>query len=315
MTRYAIIGGAGFIGSHFVDELAKRGQQITVIDNLCSGSISRISEHLGRPFFNFFELDVENTPLLINAIKDIDIVIHLASNPDIAKAVSSPRIDFSQGTALTESVLEACRISKIKKVLYASGSGVYSDSGTKLLDETSLLEPISTYGASKLAGEALLSAYSFMFGISGVAFRFANVVGPRQTHGVAFDFIRKLRNNPNELVVLGNGTQTKSYIHVSDVVSAVLHAASLQDFGFNVYNVATTDAITVREISEIVILEMFSTIAKTNVVFGESDRGWKADVPKIYMDSTKIYGTGWKPKYSSKDAMAAAVRALVSESY
>jgi UDP-glucose 4-epimerase len=180
-----------------------------------------------------------------------DIVIHLASNPDIARAATEPEIDFYQGTALTNNVVEAMRRTGVRRILYASGSGVYGDLGElEVQEDYGPLIPVSTYGASKLAGEALISAYCFMFDLSGCAFRFGNVVGPRQTHGVGFDFVRRLRADPSRLSILGDGTQSKSYIHISDVVAAVLHANSYCMKPFETFNVATGDYITVTEIAE-----------------------------------------------------------------
>jgi UDP-glucose 4-epimerase len=310
MGNYAIVGGAGFIGSHFVDELAMRNNNILVIDNYCSGSQERVENHLGRPYFQIANIDAEDTASLSEAFKNVETVIHLASNPDIAKAAVDPRIDFTQGTSLTESVMEASRIARVKKVLYASGSGVYKANGLDPIPENSQLQPISTYGASKLAGEALLSSYNFMFGIKSIAFRFANVVGPKQTHGVGYDFMRKLKNNKESLVVLGDGSQTKSYIHVTDVVSAVLLAEKKIGSEFDVFNVSTPDYISVAEIAELAIFVSGLDRDKINIEFGSSDRGWKADVPKIFLDSTKIRSLGWESKMNSREAIQSSLISL-----
>jgi UDP-glucose 4-epimerase len=301
--NYAIVGGAGFIGSHFVDELANRKNQILVIDNFCSGSEERVEDHLGKPYFELANINAEDTASLTDAFKDIETVIHLASNPDIAKAALEPRIDFTQGTSLTESVLEASRMAKVKRVLYASGSGVYKANGLDPISEDSRLQAISTYGASKLAGEALLSSYNFMFGIESIAFRFANVVGPKQTHGVGYDFMRKLKSNQESLTVLGDGSQTKSYINVSDVVNAVLLAESKISSEFEAFNVSTLDYISVAEIAELAILVSGLNRDEVKIEFGSSDRGWKADVPKIFLDSTKIRSLGWESKMTSREAV------------
>lgn len=310
MTHYAIVGGAGFIGSHFVDILASQGNEISVIDNFCSGSESRILTHINKPYFKMVKANAEDTEVLVKAFRSVETVIHLASNPDIAKAATDPRIDFTQGTALTESVLEASRRSGVKNFLYASGSGVYASSGLNPIKEDSKLQPISTYGASKLAGESLSSAYAFMFGIKCLAFRFANVVGPKQTHGVGFDFLRKLRINPAELEVMGNGTQTKSYIDVLDVVSGVLTANNNIDTGFEVFNVATEDVITVKEIAELALEIANLSSETTKIKYGESDRGWKADVPQIALNSERLRSLGWSNKFNSREAMRNALIAM-----
>jgi UDP-glucose 4-epimerase len=309
--HYAVVGGAGFIGSHFARTLLNLNHDVTVIDNFSSGTENHIEDFRSRPNFKLITLDVENTEELTQAFKDVQVVIHLASNPDIAKAVVEPRIDFLQGTVLTESVIEACRRSGVKTILYASGSGVYGDAGKNLLTEDSALCPISTYGASKLAGETLLAAYSFMFGIKSIAFRFANVVGSKQTHGVAFDFLKKLSSNSSVLDILGNGEQSKSYIHVDDVISGVLLADSRISSGFNVFNLSTDDQITVNEIAE--LCKHALNLQKNSVkhVYSGGDRGWKGDVPVVRISANKIKELGWTPTFNSLEAMNKSIQSML----
>ena len=311
MSKYAVIGGAGFIGSHFVDHLIFSGHQVKVIDNLCSGTISRIEQHLNRREFDFKNLNVENTVAIAGELKDIDVVIHLASNPDIARAATDPRIDFIQGTVLTESVLEAARNSRVNRILYASGSGVYGDAGAELLSEDSPIKPISTYGASKAAGEHLLQAYSYMFGIRSLAFRFANVVGSRQTHGVGYDFLNRLETDPNRLHILGNGKQSKSYVHVSDIVKGVLLAAEKVTSDFDVFNISTQDFVDVNEIALIVMDELKLDPKSVELTYSGGDRGWKADVPVVRIDAKKILNLGWFPNFNSKEAIRESIKEMV----
>lgn len=306
-NEYVVVGGAGFIGSHFVERLISEGKTVTVVDNFCSGSLQHLEPVLNNPNFNIIEQDVENTALLIQSFKDARVVIHLASNPDIAKAAVEPRIDFTQGTVLTESVAEAARVSGVRKILYASGSGVYGDAGETILTETSPLHPISTYGASKLAGEALLASYTYMFEMEAMAFRFANVVGGKQTHGVGFDFLRRLMKDPGQLTILGNGLQDKSYVHVNDVVSAVLQFEGSNISGFDVFNISNRDSITVNEIAEIVFEVLGIDKEQVVINYTGGDRGWKADVPIVRLDPTKIELTGWRPIFGSRDAMKDAI--------
>jgi len=313
MKSYAVIGGAGFIGSHFVDRLSTGQNQVKVIDNFCSGTMAHISHHLGKSYFDLIDMPVEDTMKLTEVLMGVDTVIHLASNPDIAAAMNNPRIDFVQGTALTESVVEAVRLSGVKKVLYASGSGVYGDVEFRPISESDELLPVSPYGASKLAGEALISAYAYMFDFHAVAFRFANVVGPRQTHGVGYDFIRRLSSNPRELRLLGDGTQTKSYIHVDDIVQGVLHLETYSKSFFDVYNISTEDTLTVREIAECAFEILNIKSSGVNIIYGSTDRGWKGDVPKILLNSEKIKKTGWSSKRSSKEAMLDALASMKVE--
>lgn len=312
-SEYSVIGGAGFIGSHFVERLLLEGKTVSVVDNFCSGSIELLGKMIENPNLKIIECDVENTSDLTSAIRNSRVVIHLASNPDIAKAAIDPRIDFTQGTLLTESVAEASRLSGIQKILYASGSGVYGDAGAEVLTELSQMRPISTYGASKLAGEALLASYAYMFGIHTTAFRFANVVGPRQTHGVGYDFVRRLSANSRELTILGDGQQNKSYVHVTDVVSAVLSFTKIDETAFDVYNISTRDSLSVNQIASIALEVLDVDLSDIQINYTGGTRGWKADVPIVKLDPSKIENTGWRPKFTSQSAMYDSIFAMKQE--
>ena len=312
-SNYAIVGGAGFIGSHFANILVENGKSVKVIDNLCSGTLSHLKAIENNPLLEIFKLDVENTIELTKILQGSETVIHLASNPDIARAASEPRIDFVQGTVLTESVVEASRLADVNFILYASGSGVYGDAGSTNLSEKSPTNPISTYGASKLAGEALLASYAYMFDIRAAVFRFANVVGPRQTHGVGYDFIRRLTASPHELKILGDGSQDKSYVHVSDVVNAVLMVEQSQKENFDVFNISTKNSLTVNEIAKMSAEVLGLELSQISLNYTGGDRGWKADVPIVKLDPTKIENLGWKPFYTSRSAMADALKSMLDE--
>jgi UDP-glucose 4-epimerase len=301
--NFAIVGGAGFIGSHFVAELLKNGNSVIVIDNFTSGTHDHIERYLQHPNFSLHNLDARETDKVAQLFQDVDTVIHLASNPDIAAAALEPRIDFLNGTVITESVVEAARRANVKTILYASGSGVYGDAGNDLLIENSKINPISTYGASKLAGEALLSSYSFMFGLRAITFRFANVVGSMQTHGVGYDFLRKLKKNRNELEIFGNGSQSKSYVHVSDIVSGVLLAHEKCKEKYETYNISTASYLTVTEIANLAVEISGLDIELVNYSYSGGDRGWKADIPVVRLSASKLMALGWEPKFSSRDAM------------
>lgn len=310
-ARYCIVGGAGFIGSHFVDRLlAEDGVKgVTVYDNFSSGRHWHLEHHVD-PRLRVVEADVGDLDELVAAMAGSDTVIHLASNPDIARAATEPAVDFDQGTLLTHHVVEAARLSSVTRVLYASGSGVYGDLGEIEADEDyGPLVPVSTYGASKLAGEALIASYCFMFGLSACVFRFGNVVGPRQTHGVGFDFVRRLLEDPTELHILGDGKQSKSYVHVSDIVDAVLLAGERAPRPFAAFNVATGDYITVMEIAELA-LEILE-LDDTELHYAGGDRGWKGDVPVVRINTDRIRALGWANEMSSRQALEASMRSML----
>src|SRR5580704_17356633 len=218
LRNVCIVGGAGFIGAHFVDRLLgdEQIERICVFENFSSGREWHLSSHEGDRRLVIVRDDVRNLMALVEAMAGSETVIHLASNPDISLAATEPAVDFDQGTLLTHHVVEAMRRAEVRRILYASGSGVYGDLGEWEPDEDhGPLVPVSTYGASKLAGEALISSYCYMFDLRGCVFRFGNVVGRRQTHGIGFDFVRRLRKDPTRLRILGDGQQSKSYVHVS----------------------------------------------------------------------------------------------------
>jgi UDP-glucose 4-epimerase len=276
---------------------------------------------LADSHLSIVEGDIKNLELLTKAMRGCDTVFHLAANPDIAKAVQQPDIDFWEGTYLTSNILEAMRVNDVRVMIYTSGSGVYGDvPGVAFHEAYGPCFPISTYGASKLGCEALISSYCHMFGMIARAFRFANVVGPRQTHGVGYDFIRRLLADPAKLRILGDGTQRKSYIHVDDVLSAVsmvlqdAQNAESRSRPFDVYNVATDDYITVTEIADLACEVMSLRSEAVRFEYTGGDRGWKGDVPQVLFDIAKIRALGWTARRSSREAMRASLQAMLDES-
>ncbi|MDZ4713421.1 MAG: NAD-dependent epimerase/dehydratase family protein [bacterium] len=312
--KYFIIGGAGFIGSHLCRKIFREEKDSTIIiyDNFSSGKKWHLEEIIDNPSLHIIEADVKDLEKLTESIKGADVVYHFASNPDIAKAMTQPDIDFWEGTYLTNNVLEAMRVSGVKNLLYASGSGVYGDAKFIETDEDySPQLPISTYGASKLSCEAMISSYCYMFDMNAAAFRFANVVGPNQTHGVGYDFVRKILNDNKKLDILGDGTQSKSYIYVSDVLNAMRTIQENHLKGYSYFNVGTKDHITVSEIADIVV----SVMDKNNVEykFAGGDRGWKGDVPVVRINSDKIRNKGWSNEHSTSDAIRLSVESIYND--
>lgn len=312
--NYIVIGGAGFIGSHVTKRLFKEEPeaQIYVYDNFSSGKQAHLQEIWDEERLHVIKADIKDLDTLVQAIQGMDVVYSLASNPDIAKAMVQPDIDFWEGTYLINNVIEAMRRNQVKKLIYASGSGVYGDVGATVTDEDfSPMLPSSTYGASKLACEAMICSYCHMFDMNAAAFRFANVVGPNQTHGVGYDFINRLLDNPKELRILGNGTQSKSYIYVEDIVNALRTVEKNALEGYNYYNVATLDHITVTEIADIVVRVM--DLKNVEYQYTGGDRGWKGDVPVVRLDSKKMRSLGWSNRYTSQQAMELSVTSMYEE--
>jgi UDP-glucose 4-epimerase len=313
---FFLVGGAGFIGSHFLDRLLSRPvvRRVTVFDNFSSGQAWHYEEHLRDRRLRIVGADIHDFAALKEAMAGHETVIHLASNPDIARAVREPDIDFREGTALTNHVVEAMRQTGARSILYASGSGVYGNLGEhEASEDHGPLEPVSTYGASKLAGEALIAAYAHMFDLRGCAFRFGNVVGRRQTHGVGFDFVRRLRQDPTRLRILGDGRQSKSYIHVADVVSAVLLAHERSTRPFQAFNVATGDYITVNEIAELARECVGLPPGSVQYEYTGGDRGWKGDVPVVRLSIERIRALGWRPTRTSAQALREAMLAMLAD--
>jgi UDP-glucose 4-epimerase len=316
-ARVVVVGGAGFIGSHFTDALLAdpATERVTLYDNFASGQEWHYAHHADDDRLRVVRGDANDQDRLAAAMKDHDLVIHLASNPDIAAAMTNPAIDFDEGTRITHNVVEAMRRAEVPRIAYASGSGVYGDLGTlEATEDHGPLIPVSTYGASKLAGEALICSYGYMFGSRGVAFRFGNVVGRRQTHGIGFDFVRRLSDDPSVLTVMGDGSQSKSYVLVTDVVAAVLGVidSSLQ-VPFRTFNVATGDYVTVREIVGLALDVLELDADTTEVHYGTEPRGWKGDVPVVRLSTERIAATGWRPSTGSAGALSMSMRAMLDD--
>lgn len=308
-----VAGGAGFIGSHLIDHLLADGHSIVCVDKLIMGK-KNIEHLISNPAFKFYNCELADLESVHRVFEEnpIDAVYHLAANSDIQKGGQNPSIDFNDTLLTTRMLLEGMRLSGVKKLFFASTSAVYGEMpDIELTETTGGLMPVSYYGGAKLASEALISSYVSMCDMSVVIFRFPNVIGPRLTHGVIFDFIRKLQNNPHELEILGNGTQCKPYIYVLDLVEAIVRLTKTFSPGENVYNLSVrSEGTTVTRIADIVVEEL----GLRNVFFSYTggDRGWKGDVPRFKYDISKVLATGWLPKFTSDEAVRQTVRDAVS---
>jgi len=267
-VKYFITGGAGFVGSHMVDRLlTNKNNEVVVFDNFCSGQRSYLSHHVNDLRLQIIAGDMLDLDAVKEAVRGCDFVFHFAANPDIAKSMIQTDLDLQQTVISTYNLVEAMRLNGVPKIAYSSGSGIYGDVGlTETAENFGPLLPVSMYGASKLSAEGIISAFCHMFDLQAWIYRFANVVGGRQTHGVGFDLIRKLREDNIRLEILGDGNQSKSYIHVSDVVDAMLYVIEKVDDPVNVFNVATGDYITVNDIARFVVEEMGKETMRSKAV-------------------------------------------------
>ncbi|MEM2110262.1 MAG: NAD-dependent epimerase/dehydratase family protein [Candidatus Bathyarchaeia archaeon] len=311
-----VTGGAGFMGSHLVDKLIKNEKEVCVFDNLSSGSLENIKQWLGRPCFRFVRGDLLNQADIVKAVEDCDIIFHLAANPEVRVGSVSPSIHFEQNVVTTHNLLEAIRKSaNIKVLVFTSSSTVYGDAEKiPTPEDYAPMKPISVYGASKLASEALICAYAHTYGFRTVIFRLANIVGSRSKHGVVYDFIKKLKENPRELEILGDGTQTKSYLHIDDCIEAMLLCVEKSSTQFEVFNLGSEDWIDVKAIAKIVIEEMGLQDVTLRLTGGvDGGRGWKGDVKYMLLDCGKLKALGWEPKLNSAQAVKSTAQNILRE--
>ena len=310
--RALVTGGAGFIGSHLVDRLVARGDKVRVVDNLSSGVLDFIKDHIENGKVEFSNTDLKDLDALKPLMHGVDIVYHLAANPDIRLGTRITDTDLNEGTIATYNVLESMRLAGVKKIAFASSSVVYGeDAPMPTPEDHGPCLPISLYGASKQAGEGLIGAWVGTFGLRAWIFRFANIIGERGTHGVIFDFIHKLKKDPSRLEVLGNGLQEKSYMEVGDCVDAMLHVISNTNESINLYNLGSNDTCSVRNIAAIVVKETGCTDASIEYTGG--DRGWAGDIPKAMLAINRLIDLGFKVNYDSEEAVAHTARVLIQE--
>lgn len=308
-----VSGGAGFIGSHVVDALMSNAAGVCVFDDLSAGTIENLKQWVIKPNFTFMKGDLLNPLELAKLRKDFEVIFHLAANPEVRVSSTDPEIHFQQNVVATHNLLEYIRETQNNPtLLFASTSTVYGEP-TKIPtpEDYAPLKPISVYGATKLASEALITAYAYTYGFKAIIYRLANIIGPRSNHGVIYDFIQKLRKNPKKLEILGDGTQTKSYLHINDCTDAILIGLEKSTEQVTIYNVGSEDQINVKTIAQIVTEEMQLKNVKFKLTGGvDGGRGWKGDVKNMLLDITKIKSLRWQPKLNSKQAVKKTAKAL-----
>jgi len=308
--RAFITGGAGFIGSSMADRLLAEGHQVTVYDNFSTGLRAFVAEAAANERYRLVEGDLLDEARLEQAMAGHEMVFHFAANADVRFGLEHPRRDLEQNTIVTHNVLEAMRKGGVRRIAFSSTGSIYGEPAIFPTPETCPF-PVQTslYGASKLAGEALIAAYCAGFGFSAWVFRFVSILGERYTHGHVFDFIRQLREDPSRLHILGDGKQRKSYLYVQDCVNAILHALEKLPAGFNVLNLGTDEYVQVNDSVAVITKSLGVT---PQLTYGGGERGWVGDSPFIFLDCAKMRGLGWSPQVDIREGVARTVRYLVA---
>ena len=291
------------------------GHSVLAYDSLILGRREYLAGCEKNSKFRFVEADLLDVERLKKEMTGTELVIHMAANSDISQGAARTDVDMRNGTVATYNVLEAMRILGVKKLLFASTSAIYGEADVKPTPESyGPLYPISFYGACKLACEGIVSAFSHNCGIQAWVYRFANIVGSPSTHGAIHDFIERLMKNPARLDVLGNGTQRKSYLHVSDCVDGMLYGFAKSKSDFQCFNLASEGVSNVRFIAEEVVRQVGAVTGKqAELVFGDGDRGWVGDVPYTHLDGTKFAGLGWKARLDSDGAVRTAIIEVIRQ--
>jgi len=306
-----VTGGAGFIGSHLVDALVEDGEEVIVIDNLSTGDLENIRVHVDSGAIRFIQADLLGDGWQ-ESFAGADRVYHIAADPDVRASASNPEHVYEQNVTAMIRVLGAMYRNDVSEIVFTSTSTVYGEAEViPTPEEYTPMEPISIYGGSKLACEAMISAYAHTYGMKSWVFRFANIIGQRSNHGVIWDFIHKLLENPNELEILGDGKQIKSYFSVGACVEGVLFAVAHSDSTFNCFNIGSDDWIDVTSLAEIVVDEM--GLSDVEFSYTGGDRGWVGDVPRMQLSVAKLKALGWHPGTGSAESVRDATRALLGE--
>ena len=306
-----VAGGAGFIGSHLIDALLAEGDDVVCVDNFFIGTKDNIAHLHGNPHFKFYEQDLTDLDRMLEIFRaeQVEYVFHLAANSDIQASAQSPMIEYKNTYSTTFILLECMRLCGVKKLFFASTSAVYGEQmGAEVSEEAVALKPISYYGGAKLGSEGIISSFAYMNDMSVLVFRFPNVIGPRLTHGVIFDFVKRLKEDPSHLRILGDGRQSKPYIYVLDLVDAIMRFKDAEK-GVTLYNVGVETQTSVTRIAEIVCEKMGLTGIPFEYTGGRG--GWKGDVPVFAYNLDKIHATGWNASMTSDEAVAKTVEMVL----
>jgi len=317
VQRIFVTGGAGFIGSHLVDILLPQGYEVTVYDNLSNGRLEFIKHHFGNPRFQFIQADVLDISVLTDCLQGHDLVWHLAANTDIIGSHDQPERDLRDCTMAAFNIVEAMHRVSIRPIIFSSTGAVYGElcRDQYVSESAGPLLPVSTYGAGKIGSEAFISAFCHIYGLRAWIFRFGNVIGSRMTHGVIYDFIQKLRLNPQKLLIHGDGRQEKNYFLVEECIESMAFAfrniPMTEDQPCDVFNLGTTTVSKVTMIAEIIRDEM--ELPGANIVIEGTKKAWPGDQPRVHFTVKKINKLGWKAHYSSDDAVRIAVRRMLGK--
>jgi UDP-glucose 4-epimerase len=303
-----ITGGAGFIGSNLADKLLSQGHDVVVFDNFSTGQHQFVEQNLKLPNYKLIKEDVLDKAKLTKALKGCDMVFHFQANADVRGGIKNTGIDLEQNIIGTHNVLEAMRENGIKRLAFASSATVYGEPDKVPTPEDIAPVQTSLYGASKYAAEAMIQAYCEYFDMKSWIFRFVSFMGPRYTHGVIFDFMKKLKADPSELHILGDGHQRKSYLHVNDGINAILTAIEKSSEKTNIFNLGNKDWINVTDLADILCAEL--KLGGVRYSFSGDTRGWKGDTPFVHLDISKIASLGWKPEYTIKATIIDTIRYL-----
>ncbi|HEV2316263.1 MAG TPA: NAD-dependent epimerase/dehydratase family protein [Thermoplasmata archaeon] len=309
--RAVVTGGAGAIGGVLVASLLQRGVSVTVIDNLSSGRLENLSAVHAHPGFRFVKGDLLHADLLAPAFRGATELWHLAANPDIRRGTENPRLDLEQGTMATFNALEAARAAGIQRIRFSSSSVVYGfPEKFPTPEEYGPLLPQSQYAAGKLGAEGLVSAFCHSYGMRSCVFRFANIIGPGMTHGIIFDFLKKIEKDPKRLEVLGDGRQRKSYLWTQDCVDGMLLASERSGGPIEIFNLGSNDQISAMEIAQKVVAALG---VKARIETTGGPRGWVGDVPQQFLATERIRALGWKPRFNSAEAVDRAIPLVRAE--